>query len=147
MVQNLIDLGLTSIILYLLIIFVLRLLGKKGLSQLSLADFVLVLLISKSLYNYDGLAGGIVMVLSLFAVSFILDRMLFKSIKFRMTVEGQPVILIDNGKVLPDVLKSERLTMDELIENVHENGLSKIAEVKWAILEVDGNISIIPKSK
>ena len=140
-------LALTSAVLFILIIAAMRLLGKKGLSELSIVDFVLVLLISRALNNDQGFAGGVGIIISLTIVCYILDISLFKSKKFRKIIEGEPVILINDGKMNHEAMKSEKLTVDEIMETLRENGMTKVAEVKWAILETDGNISVIPKQK
>jgi len=133
--------------LYFVILISLRVLGKKDLGKLSLADFVLVLLVSKALDNDAGLGPGIAMVVSLALINHVMDWAFFKSKKLKTIAVGEPVILIHNGKVQPGALKEEMLTMDELMEGIRRNSLEKISEVKWAILETNGEISIIPNTK
>jgi uncharacterized membrane protein YcaP (DUF421 family) len=145
--DSILDTTTRSIILYFLIIVVLRLLGKKGLAQLSLTDFVLVLLITKSVYNDQGLFSGVSMVIALTVINYGMDYIIYKSKKARKIIVGEPVILIDNGKLKQEALKSEKVTIDELIEFVRQNGLMKIEDVKWAIMETDGSVSVIPKKK
>lgn len=145
MINDYIDAAVRGVVLYFIILVSLRLLGKKDLAQLALADFVLILLISKSLYNDAGLGPGIAMVISLAVVNYIMDWALFKSKKFSKLVVGEPVILIENGNVLPRALKCEKVTMDELIAGLRKQGYDKISDVKWAILETGGEISVIGK--
>ncbi|MBS1493826.1 MAG: DUF421 domain-containing protein [Bacteroidetes bacterium] len=140
-----VDAAFRAVVLYFIIIISLRLLGKKDISQLALQDFVLILLISKSLYNDAGLGPGITMVLTLAIINYIMDWILFKSKKARKIIVGEPVVLIENGNVLPKALNCEKLTMDELIAGLRKQGYEKIQDVKWAILETGGEISVIGK--
>jgi uncharacterized membrane protein YcaP (DUF421 family) len=140
-----IDAAFRAVALYFIIIVSLRLLGKKDMSQLALQDFVLILLISKSLYNDAGLGPGIAMVLTLSLINYIMDWILYKSKKARKIIVGEPVVLIENGTVLPKALTCEKLTMDELIAGLRKQGYDKIQDVKWAILETGGEISVIGK--
>lgn len=142
-----IDAALRAVALYFIILVTLRMLGKKDMGQLALQDFVLILLISKSLYNNAGLGPGITMVVTLGLVNYIMDWILFKSKKARKIFIGEPVVLIENGNVLPRALNCEKLTMDELIAGLRKQGYERIQDVKWAILETGGEISIIGKEK
>lgn len=139
-----IDAAVRAVALYFIIIFFLRVLGKKDMGQLALQDFVLILLISKALYNDAGLGAGIAMVVALSIVNYIMDWTLFKSKKIRKIIVGEPVVLIENGKVLPKMLECERITMDELITGLRKLGYEKISDVKIAVLETGGEISVIP---
>jgi len=139
------DAAFRAVALYFIILVSLRLLGKKDMGQLALQDFVLILLISKSLYNNAGLGPGITMVLTLTLLNYIMDWILYKSKRFKKIVVGEPVILVENGNVLPKALTCEKLTMDELISGMRKQGYEKISDVKWAILETDGAISVIGK--
>ncbi len=136
-----------AIALYFVILISLRALGKKDLGKLSLADFVLVLLVSKALDNDAGLGPGIAMVVSLAIINHIMDWAFFKSKRLKKIAVGEPVILVHNGKVHPNALKEEMLTMDELMEGIRKKDIENIADVKWAILETNGEISVISKDK
>lgn len=137
-----------SIIVYLFIIVGIRVFGKKELSQLSIIDLVFILLISNSVQNAmvgpdNTLIGGIVAAMSLFLVNFLFKQILFKEKKISTFIQGSPVMLIHNGKILEENLKKEKITLDELSAAVREHGVEKIEDVNLAILEVDGNISIL----
>jgi uncharacterized membrane protein YcaP (DUF421 family) len=136
-----------AIALYFVILISLRALGKKDLGKLSLADFVLVLLVSKALDNDAGLGPGIAMVVSLAIINHIMDWAFFKSKKLKKIAVGEPVILIENGKIKPKALEEEMLTMDDLMEGIRRCGLDKISQVRWAILETNGEISILRADK
>ena len=142
------DISLRSIAVYIFIIAALRLFGKNQLSQLNAGDVVLLLLISNAVQNAmvgsdTSLQGGLVAALVLFILNFILKKIFFRYSNVKNLVEGHPYILIRDGRVFEDTLKRVEITKDELEESIHEHGVEKFDDVKIAILEVDGNISVI----
>ncbi len=137
-----------SIAVYVTIILGIKIFGKKELSQLSVIDLVFILLISNSVQNAmvgpnTTLIGGITAAGALFIVNYILKQFLFREKKVSQWIQGSPVILIHEGKIVEDHLKQERITHDELDAAIREHGVSSVAEVNLAILEVDGTISIL----
>jgi uncharacterized membrane protein YcaP (DUF421 family) len=142
---------LRSVVVYVFIVLAIRLFGKKELAQLSVIDLVFILLISNSVQNAmvgpdTSLAGGLLAAGSLFAVNYILKYFLFRSPKFSTLLQGSPVMLIYEGKVIPDHLAKERISMDELIAAAREHGVEHLEDVDLAVLESDGNISILSKN-
>ncbi len=142
------DIIIRSLTVYLFMILGLRIFGKNQLSQLNAGDIVLLLLISNAVQNAmvgenTSLNGGLVAALVLFIANFSLKKLMFKNPKIRDLVEAEPVILVKDGWVDDMALKKVELTLDELLESIHEHGVESIDEVKLAILEVDGNISVI----
>jgi len=137
-----------SVAVYIFIIIGIKVFGKKELSQLSIVDLVFILLISNAVQNAmvgpsTSLGGGIVAAASLFAVNYILKQFLFREKKINEWLQGSPVMLIHDGKIIQQHLKDEKITAEELEEAVREHGVASIAEVNLAVLEVDGNISIL----
>lgn len=149
--NDLILVGLRSIVVYLFIIIAIRIFGKKELSQLSVVDLVFILLISNSVQNAmvgnsTTLETGIAAATALFVVNFILKDIFFKSKKLSEFFQGDPVTLVYHGKLLSENLNKTGFTKDELMEAVREHGVEKIGQVDLAILEVDGNISVLSKN-
>lgn len=142
------DIVLRSIAVYLFMLTAIRLTGKKELSQLNTTDIVLILLISNSVQNAmvgsnNSLLGGIIAASVLFLLNLIFKKIIFKSKKFRTFIFEHPEILIHNGKLNFDKLSQLSITDDELKEAMREHGVEFYKDVKLAIFEVDGNISII----
>ena len=140
-----------SVTIYLFIIFALRLFGKKELTQLSIIDLVLILLISNSVQNAmvgnnTSLLGGLTAAASLFVISWILKILIFRSKKLSGIVQGNPLMLAYHGKVIQKHLDQASLSNSELEAAVREHGVKKIKDVDLAVLEVDGNISILSKN-
>jgi len=139
---------ISTVAVYLFIIVAIRLFGKKELSQLSVVDLVFILLISNSVQNAmvgsnSTLAGGLVAAAALFIVNFIFKEILYRFPKFGRLVQGETLMLIYKGKLIRKNVDKAKLTIDEIMEAVREHGVSKIEEVDLAVLEVDGNISVL----
>lgn len=142
------DVALRSLAVYFFMFAAIRVFGKNQLSQLNAGDIVLLLLISNAVQNAMvgsnvSLEGGLVAALVLFGANFIVKKIIFKNPKVKSLIESDPVILIKDGVVDNVEMKNEDIGFDELEEAVREHGVEKIADVKLAVLEVDGNISVI----
>jgi len=146
--NNYIHIIFSSIAVYFFIILAIRLFGKKELAQLSVYDLVFILLISNAVQNAmvgpdSTLTGGLVAAGSLFVVNFILKKLQFNFPKFGKAIQGEAVMLVFQGKILSSHLKNYGITEDELMEVIREHGVSSVSDVDLAVLEVDGNISVL----
>jgi uncharacterized membrane protein YcaP (DUF421 family) len=142
------DIILRSTAVYFFMVIALRFFGKKELSQLNTADVILILLISNSVQNAmvgsnSSLIGGLVAALVLFIINFILKKIMYNSKSFNYLVQDKPVILIHNGKTDFKALAKLEISSDELDEVIREHGIESCKEVKLAMMEIDGNISVI----
>lgn len=142
------DITLRSLAVYAFMLVAIRLTGKKELSQLNTTDVVLILLISNAVQNAmvgsnTSLLGGLVAAAVLFLLNFVLKKAMFKSQWFRGLLTEKPEILIHNGNLDFAMLSKLGITNEELREAIREHGVEKYKDVKLAIMEADGNISII----
>lgn len=142
------DIVIRSAAVYLFMVIALRLFGKKELSQLNTADVILILLISNSVQNAmvgnnTTLWGGLAAATVLFAINFILKKLMYRYKKFGELMLEKPEILIHNGTLDFKNLSKLDITSDELKEAMREHGVESFKDVKLAMLEIDGNISII----
>ena len=142
------DITLRSVSVYFFMILALRIFGKKQLSQLNTADVILILLISNSVQNAmvgnnTSLYGGIVAALALFAINFVFKKVMSKSSIIKNLVQDTPEILIHNGKIEFKTIGRLGITNDELQEAMREHGVEYYKDVKLAMFEIDGSISII----
>lgn len=140
---------LRSVVVYLVILGAFRLAGKRHISQLSLIDFALILLISNAVQNAmvgsdSSLGGGIIAAFSLLAVNLILSRFIFKNKSSRDFFVGEPKLLVRNSQLIKSTMDNEELSEDDLNEAIREHGFASLKDVRTAILELDGSISIIP---
>ncbi|MFV8269987.1 DUF421 domain-containing protein [Flavobacterium sp. GT2N3] len=142
------DIILRSAAVYFFMVIALRLFGKKELSQLNTADVILILLISNSVQNAmvgsnTSLYGGMAAASVLFFINFILKKLMYKYKRFSSFMQEKPEILIHNGNLDFKILSKLNISSDELKEAMREHGVEYFADVKLAMLEIDGNISII----
>ena len=140
-----------TIILYILIIVGVRLMGKRQVGELEPSELVLSLLIADlaSVPMQDlgaPLHTGIIPILTLLSMTTILSVLTMKSIRFRAILCGKPSIIIRNGKLEQEEMRRNRLTVDELLEELRCQGHPDISTVQYAILETNGNLSILPYS-
>ena len=143
-----IDIILRSVTIYFFMLIVLRIFGKKELSQLNTADVILILLISNSVQNAmvganTSLISGIIAAFSLFFINYIFKKIMLKSSFIKNLVQDKPEILIHNGVTEYETLARLGITSDELEEAIREHGVERYSEVKLAMFEIDGNISVI----
>ncbi|SEG24098.1 DUF421 domain-containing protein [Flavobacterium urumqiense] len=147
-----IDIILRSISVYFFMIIALRIFGKKELSQLNTADVILILLISNSVQNAmvgkdTSLLGGLSAATVLFFINFVLKKLMYKYKGFSDFMQEKPEILIHDGNLDFKSLSKLNITADELKEAMREHGVENYKDVKLAMLEIDGNISIISGDK
>ena len=139
---------ISSATVYLFIVLAIRLFGKKELAQLSVVDLVFILLISNAVQNAmvgsnSTLAGGLVAATTLFVVNYLLKKGLLHSRILNQLLQGNPLMLVYNGEIIQDHLDQSQISLEELQAAVREHGVETIKEVNLAILEVDGNISVL----
>jgi uncharacterized membrane protein YcaP (DUF421 family) len=137
-----------SLSVYLFLILAIRLAGRKELSQLSTTDLVFIILISNSVQNAmvgtdSSLMGGLLAAATLFLANYLFKIAIYLSPWFKKAVEGEPVLLVSDGKVNLENLHKMKLTMAELEEAIREHGVALADNVKLAVMEVDGNISVV----
>ncbi|PVX44338.1 uncharacterized protein DUF421 [Flavobacterium sp. 103] len=142
------DIVIRSAAVYLFMVIALRIFGKKELSQLNTADVILILLISNSVQNAmvgnnTTLWGGLAAATILFGINFILKKLMYRYQNFGEFMLEKPEILIHNGTLDFKNLSKLDITSDELKEAMREHGVESFKDVKLAMLEIDGNISII----
>ena len=141
-----------TVILYLVLILVIRLMGKRQIGEMEPAEFVVTMLVANlaAIPMQDGgipLLSGLVPILTVLAVELLLSWLVLKCGILRRFFCGKPVILIDNGKLLQGNLRMTRVTLDELAGKIREKDVMDISQVQYAILETDGNLSVFPYPK
>ena len=145
-----IDILTRSSLIYIFILVILRLSQKRQISQMTPIDLVIILLISNSVQNAmtgpdTTLMGGVVSAGTLFIMNFIFSKCTHKFKWFRHLVEGTPSELIKNGQLIKPNLEKENINNEELLQILREHSVENIEDVKLAVLEVDGTLSIIYK--
>lgn len=141
-----------TIILYLVLILVIRLMGKRQIGQMEPAEFVVTMLVANlaAIPMQDGgipLFSGAVPIFTVLGVELVLSALSLKNSRLRKLLCGKPVILIENGKILQENLRKTRITLDELSGHLREKDVLDISSVQYAILETNGNLSVFPYPK
>jgi len=142
------DIVFRSVSVYLFMVIALRVFGKKELSQLNTADVILILLISNSVQNAmvgsnSSLWGGITAAVALFVINFIFKKIMLNSKFIKELIQDKPEILVHDGKIEFKTLARLGITSEELQEAMREHGVEFYKDVKLAMFEIDGNISVI----
>lgn len=140
---------LRTIILYILIVVGIRLLGKRQVGELEPTELVLALLISDlaSVPMQDNgipLLTGIIPIVVLLCLATIMSVLMVRSVKFRALLCGRPSIIIEKGMLKQEELRRNRLTVDELMEELRVKGHTDLSSIRYAILETNGQISVLP---
>ena len=140
---------LRTVILYFLIMTGLRLMGKRQIGELEPSELVLTMMISDlatvPMQDFGiPLLAGVIPILTLLSLSMLLSQLSLLSLRFRELMCGTPSILIRNGKLQQDAMRKNRYTLDELLEQLRGQGYVSVDEVRWAVLENSGQLSILP---
>ena len=138
-----------TIVLYLLIIVGIRLLGKRQVGELEPSELVLALIIADlaSVPMQDNgipLSAGVIPIVTLLAVATILSLLTVRFLRFRALLCGKPSIVVENGVVQESELRKNRVTIDELLEELRGQGYADFKSVKFAVLETNGKLSVLP---
>ena len=140
-----------SVVVYLFILLAFRFTGKRQVGQLTPFDLVLLLIISNVVQNAvigndNSLGGGLIGAVTILALNWTVVEISYRFKFFRKVMEGTPTILIHNGKILTENLKRERITLEELQAAIRKSGVVDTEKVRFAVLEENGQISVVPKS-
>ena len=138
-----------TIILYFLIMIGLRLMGKRQIGELEPSELVLTMMISDlatvPMQDFGiPLLAGVIPILTLLALSMLLSQLSLQNLRFRELVCGTPAVLIRRGVIQQQVMRENRYTLDELLEELRCQGISCVEDVKYAILENSGQLSVLP---
>ena len=141
-----------TILLYIVLIFGIRIMGKRQIGQMEASEFVVTMLVANlaAIPMQDGgipLFSGLVPILTVLGMELALSGLIMRSVKFRKLLCGKPVILIEKGNVIQPNLRATRVTLDELTSHLRQHDVLDIRSVQYAILETDGNLSVFPYPK
>ena len=146
------EFAIRGTIVFIAVLVLLRLGGKRQMAQLSATEFVAVLLISNAVQNAmnggdNSLVGGLILAAVLIIMSWCISLLTFRSKRIQAVFEGTPTLLIHKGKLIEEHMKHERITISELKILVRKQGVLSLHEVKSAVLEADGSLTIIHKEE
>ncbi|WP_437949807.1 YetF domain-containing protein [Sorangium sp. So ce296] len=126
-----------------------RVLGKRELSSLSPFELVTLMLIpeivSQALVREASLANALAGVSTLLVLVFLTSILTHLSPRASKVIDGTPTVLVANGRILEDACNRQRIQPEEIVSEMHKSGLAHLSQVRWAILEADGDLTIIPE--
>jgi uncharacterized membrane protein YcaP (DUF421 family) len=145
------DIVLRAAVAYVFIVFMLRILGRRELSSLGPTDLVLLVvmgdLIQNGVTQSDYSVTGIFLAVStLGLLTLATSFVTFKSRVAQRVIEGEPLILVEEGNAIEKNLKAERLNIDDVTEAMRAQGIESLADVKWCVLESSGSMSFVKNS-
>ncbi len=138
--------------MFLWLFVITKLMGQREMAQLNLFDFIVSItiggLVSGPLFNpRAGLKGALINVGLLGTLDIVLAYLSLKNPKFRRIVQEEPIVLVQNGKILEGMMGKTRFNLDDLLAELRLKNIPNISDVEFAILESNGKLSIIPKSQ
>lgn len=145
-----VSVALNSALIYIFVVVAMRVFGKSEVAQLSVIDLVFIMLLGNAVQNAmvgnnTTVIGGVVAAITLFVMDWLMKKFNFKHHHILDSMSGGPLVLIHNGKILENNLKRAMITQAELMEALREHGVSGPSDVDMAVLEEDGNISVLEK--
>jgi len=144
------DIVLRAAAAYVFVIFMLRIIGRRELSTLAPSDLVLLVvmgdLIQNGVTQSDYSITGVFLAVSTFALLTVaMSYITFKSRRADRFIEGEPLILVQDGKPVEKNLRAERIGLADIAEEARGNGIESLDEVRWCVLETSGSMSFIKK--
>jgi uncharacterized membrane protein YcaP (DUF421 family) len=141
---------LRAVIVYVVLLGMIRLSGKRTMGQFTAFDMLLIVLLGNAVQNAllgkdTSLGGGLLLAATLIGINYGVGWLSTRSRKVEALVEGEPVLIARDGEVLASVLKRELVTRADLEAAMRQQGCTHISEVSMALLEINGHITIVPR--
>lgn len=145
------DTVLRVVVVYVAILAGLRVLGKRDVGELSPLELITLILVpdlvSQGVVGDDfSLTNSLVAIATLFCLVFLISLCSHRFKKIETMIDGEPTLLVAKGRLLTKNLNRERIAPEEIYSEMHKAGLDKLSSVRWAVLETDGRIAIVPES-
>jgi uncharacterized membrane protein YcaP (DUF421 family) len=146
------DVALRTAIVYIFLVVAIRISGKREVGQMSVLELVVILIMSDAVQNSMvgenvSIWGGLVAVTILLTLDFALRAVSLRWPRVRKAIQGEPRLLVRDGKILDGALREEDIGQDEVEAAVRAHGIERVDQVALAVLETDGSISVIPMDR
>lgn len=143
---------LRTIFLYVFVLIMMRLMGKREIGKLSIFDLIVSFMIADiTAMNLEDptrpLVDGLVPIVTLVGLQLLLSIVLLKSRKARSYIDGNPAVIIKDGKILDSAMSKARYNLDDLLMQLREKNIPDVSDVEFAILETSGKLSVFPKTE
>ena len=144
------DLVFRALVLFTGVYILLRVVSRRELAEMEPIDFILLIVlgdaVQQGLTQDDySVTGALIVIFTIAAIQVVVGYITYRSGRVRTIMEGEPVVLIEDGRIIEKNARRARIAPDELAEEARMSQLSSLSEVAWAVLETSGKISIIPK--
>lgn len=141
---------LRAVVVYVVVLAMVRLSGKRTIGQFTPFDLLVVVLLGTAVQNSligkdTSLLGGLILAATLIGLNWLAGLVTSRSRAAERLLEGSPVLLVRDGEVYADALRSQHLSRDDLEEILRQQGCQRVEDVKLAVLETNGRISVIPR--
>lgn len=145
------DLVIRATVVFFFIFLITRIAGRRELSSLEPFDVILLVvlgdLVQQGITQSDeSVAGTLIVISTITLLSVGVSWLSFRSRRVRLVTEGQPIVLVQDGEIIEDNMRRERLTRGDIEEEARKQQIASLTDVRWAILEKAGSISFIPQS-
>ena len=145
------DIVLRAVVIYVVVFAFTRALGRRELSTLQPFDLILLIvigdLIQSGVTQNDLSVTGVLLILrTIGCLQVLTSYIAFRFRRVRPILQGEPIVLVENGKLIERNMRRERLTLDDLAEKARLSEIESMAEIRWAVLETNGDISFIKQS-
>jgi uncharacterized membrane protein YcaP (DUF421 family) len=146
------DIVLRAVVVFALLLFLTRVVGRRELSTLQPFDLILLIvigdLVQQGVTQSDQSVTGAILAAGTFGVlTIVVSFTSFRFPRLRPVIEGEPLILLEGGRPIERNLRRERITLEELAAAARQQGLAELDQAQWAVLETGGQISFIPKRR
>ncbi len=136
---------------YILAIFLTKIIGRKLISQMNFFDFIMGVsmgsIVAYSVVDKQFVATSAITALILFCIlTIVIGYLSLKSLKIRKIINSEPINLVENGNIIEKNMKKNKLTVNELMMKLREKSIFHLADVEFAIMETDGELSVLPKA-
>ncbi|MCC2642373.1 MAG: hypothetical protein K0S45_2786 [Nitrospira sp.] len=138
----------TAVYLFLLLVF--RLAGRRTLAQTTVFDLALLLIISEAIQNAMigsdySMTNGMLVILTLIGLDILFSLLKQRAPVFEQWIDGKPLIIVEQGRPLMELMRKARVDQEDVLQAGRENGIERMDQIKYAVLETSGKISVIPQ--
>jgi uncharacterized membrane protein YcaP (DUF421 family) len=144
------DLVIRATVVFFFVFLVTRVVGRRELSQLEPFDLILLVVVGDLVQqgvtqSDESVTGALIVIATIAVLSIAVSWVSFRSRRVRVITEGEPIVLIQDGRPIERNMRRERITLEDIQEEARQAQIASVADLRWAILEDGGRISCIPR--
>jgi uncharacterized membrane protein YcaP (DUF421 family) len=144
------DLVIRATVVFFFVFLVTRVVGRRELSQLEPFDLILLVVVGDLVQqgvtqSDESVTGALIVIATIALLSIAVSWVSFRSRRVRVITEGEPIVLVQDGRLIERNMRRERITLEDIQEEARQAQIASVADLRWAILEDGGRISCIPR--